>query len=201
MYYTKLSFLLLILLLGGCISVPPRESSPPTIEEENKSNQQPLVERFLTRYQIAITELNNNNLEEAKKYFLELMETQPEFSGPRANLALIYIKQRRYDKAEENIRLALEKNPNMAQALNIAGVIENRKGNINKAKKYYEKAISKKEDYALAHYNLALLYDVYLQNIRKAVDHYQRYLLLIDYEDKRTKVWVEELKRNITSDI
>jgi len=201
MYYTKLSFLLLILLLGGCISVPPRESSPPTIKEENKSNQQPLEERFLTRYQIAITELNNNNLEEAKKYFLELIETQPEFAGPRANLALIYIKQRRYDKAEENIRLALEKNPNMAQALNIAGVIENRKGNITKAKKYYEKAISKKEDYALAHYNLALLYDVYLQNIRKAVDHYQRYLLLIDYEDKRTKVWVEELKRNITSDI
>ncbi|VAW94997.1 hypothetical protein MNBD_GAMMA19-558, partial [hydrothermal vent metagenome] len=40
--------------------------------------------------------------------------------------------------------------------------------------------------------------DVYLQNIREAIKHYQQYLSLLDGEDEKTETWVEELKFNLT---
>jgi len=203
MYYTKYSFLLLILLLllGGCASGPSKAplALPATEKQDTKTDtHEPSVENLVTLYQDALTELNNNNLNKAEKYFLEVTQKHPDFAGPWANLALIYIKQEQYKKAEHYVQKSLEKNPEMAQALNTAGLIEEQKGNINKAKNYYEKAIEKKPDYTLAHYNLALLHDVYLQNIREAIKYYQQYLSLLDGKDEKTETWVEELKFNLT---
>ncbi len=203
MYYTKCLFLLLTLLtlLGGCASGPSKISAlPPKVEEQETGTQEASVENLVTLYQNALTELNNNNFKKAEKYFLKVTKTHPDLSGPWANLALIYIKQELYEKAGNHIKKSLEKNPEMAQALNMAGFIEERKGNINKAKNYYEKAIEKKPDYTLAYYNLALLYDVYLQNIREAIKYYQQYLSLLDEEDEKTENWVEELKFNLAGD-
>ena len=202
MYYIKHLFLILILivLLGGCASSPSNiPSTAPEIKVQDSNIQEPSIDNLVTLYQSALTELNNNNFETAEKYFLEITKTHPDFAGPWANLALIYIKQEHYEKAENYIQKSLEKNPEMAQALNMAGFIEERNGNINKARYYYEKAIEKKPDYTLAYYNLALLYDVYLQNIAEAIKHYQQYLSLLDSEDEKTEDWVEELKFNLTS--
>ncbi len=201
MYYTKYLFLLLtaFLVLGGCASGPSKvPTALPKIEKHNTDTQEPSVENLVTLYQDALTELNKNNLKKAEKYFLTVTKKHPDFAGPWANLALIYIKQKHYKKAEDHIKKSLEKNPKMAQTLNMAGFIEERKGNINKAKSYYKKAIEKKPDYTLAHYNLALLYDVYLQNIKEAIKHYQQYLSLLDGEDKKTENWMEELRFNLT---
>ncbi|NOX93365.1 MAG: tetratricopeptide repeat protein [Gammaproteobacteria bacterium] len=192
----------LTVLLAGCATGPPEtlstHSQTKTKGTINKNTaEKPSIENLVTLYQDALTELNNNNFKIAEKHFLEVTRTHPDFAGPWANLAVIYIKQEHYKKAKENIRKALEKNPEMAQALNMAGFMEEKNGNINKAKSYYEKAITKKPGYALAHYNLALLYDVYLQNIAEAVKHYQKYLSLSDDEDEETENWVEELKLNI----
>jgi len=202
MYYIKYLFLMLtlIVLLGGCASVPSNiPSAASEIKAQDSNIQEPSIESLVTLYQDALTELNNNNFKTAEKYFLEVTKTHPDLAGPWANLALIYIKQEHYEKAENYIQKSLEKNPEMAQALNMAGFIEERNGNINKAKNYYEKAIEKKPDYTLAHYNLALLYDVYLQDIVEAIKHYQQYLSLLDSEDEKTENWVEELKYNLTS--
>lgn len=217
MYCTRYLFPLLVtltVLLSGCASGPseiPSVNSQTGVQGKAQTETpikvpgivdntaKPSPENLVTLYQDALTELNNNNFTTAEKYFLDVTKKHPDFSGPWANLAVIYIEQKHYGKAEESIKKSLEKNPEMAQALNIAGFIEERNGNINKAKNYYEKSIEKKPDYALAHYNLALLYDVYLQNIRTAVRHYQKYLSLLDGEDEKTENWVEELKRNIKS--
>jgi len=203
MYYTK-HFLLVLLaiLLGGCatgLPESPPADSPDSVQGTNntENTEKPSVENLVTFYQDALAELNNGNTGKAEKYFREVTKTHPDLAGAWANLAVIYIKQKRYKKARENIQKALEKNPEMAQALNMAGFLEEQSGNINKAKHYYEKAIIKKPDYALAYYNLALLYDVYLQNIVEAVKHYQKYLSVLDGEDKKTENWVKELERNI----
>ncbi len=200
MYYTKFLCLLSIpaLLLVGCASAPVQKSATePLTETQQTSSQQSPADNLTTLYQKAVTELNDSDYETAEKSFQKITKIDAELAGPWANLALIHIKQNRYQEAENKVKIALDKNPKMAQALNIAGVIEQRKGNINKAKNYYQKAITNKPDYALAHYNLALLYDVYLQEIAKAVIHYQRYLSLSDQQDKKTSIWVKELKRNL----
>lgn len=200
MYYTKFLCLLSIpaLLLAGCASAPLQKSATdPLTETQQTSSQQSPADKLTTLYQKAVTELSDGDYETAENSFQKITKIDAELAGPWANLALIHIKQNRYEEAENKVKIALDKNPKMAQALNIAGFIEKRKGNINKAKNYYQKAITNKPDYALAHYNLALLYDVYLQEIAKAVIHYQRYLSLSEQQDKKTSIWVRELKRNL----
>lgn len=198
MYSIKI--ILLFLLLTGCVTGPTGTPVPAPQNAKQDNTQENIPKNNpITLYRTAITDLNNNDLKNAESNFRTITKSEPDLAGPWANLALINIKQENYVEAEKNVRTALERNPEMAQALNIAGFIETRKGNITKAKEYYIQAVVKKPDYALAHYNLALLYDVYLQNIKKAVEHYQLYLSLLGYEDIKTKNWVEELKLNIKS--
>lgn len=141
MYYIKHLFLLtiLLLLLGGCASGPSKTPIALKVEKQDTDTQKPSIENLVAFYQDALTALNHNNLKKAEKYFLKVTKTHPDFAGPWANLALIYIKQERYKKAENHIEKTLEKNPEMAQALNMAGFIEERKGNINKAKAYMKR--------------------------------------------------------------
>jgi len=200
MYYIKLIIITILIILGGCTTTPSTDISPGPSVSTTKDNRVKVNKSSgdeIAQYRQAITELNNGNLEKAKLQLLEIVKIQPDLAGPWGNLALIYIKQGQLNRAEENLEIALKNNPNMAQLLNMAGYLETKKGNINVAIDLYEKAITQKPDYALAHYNLALLYDIYLQDLPKAVEYYEKYLALIGTEDKKTKDWVEELKLNI----
>ncbi|NQY50943.1 MAG: hypothetical protein HRT50_17955 [Colwellia sp.] len=150
-------------------------------------------------YKNAIVALNNNELAKAEKLFISMSERQPNIAGSWANLALISIKQDNLAQAEVYAKTALEKNPNMPQALNLSGYLAQKKGAINIAKSYYLQAISHKSDYALAHYNLALVYDVYLQDIAKAIEHYQFYLAYSKTKDENTENWLEGLKATMAA--
>ncbi len=73
------------------------------------------------------------------------------------------------------------------------------KGKINDAKKDYIKAIELKPDYINAHYNLALLYDIYLQEITLAIKHYETYLSLLKKTDEATQEWVNHLRGTLAN--
>jgi len=146
-------------------------------------------------YKKALTLLNNNKLNAAKDVFQQFKENRPELAGPYANLAIIALKKNEPEKALELVKVALTKNPNLAQALNLLAYLEQVSGEIKKAEKHYKEAIKNKNDYAIAHYNIALLYDVYLQDIESAIPHYEQYMKLINHEDKSTADWLEQIKQ------
>ena len=143
----------------------------------------------------ALTLLNNNKLDAAKDIFQQFKENRPELAGPYANLAIIALKNNKPEKALELVKIALSKNPDLAQALNLLAYLEQVSGEIKEAEKHYKEAIRNKNDYAIAHYNIALLYDVYLQDIESAIPHYEKYLKLINNEDKNTADWLEQIKQ------
>lgn len=193
MYYTNL-LILLAFLLGGCAagSITGQGADAVTTATTPSSSDEEVA-----LYRQAITALYNSEFAQAELLFLKVIKLQPDLAGPWANLGLVYMKQGHIKKATKNAQIALKKNPRMAQAFNLLGYIETKKGNIIQAKEYYTKAIKYKQDYALAHYNLALLYDIYLQNIPYAVKHYESYLRIIEHKDKQTAEWVQELKNTL----
>lgn len=148
------------------------------------------------QYQRAVALLKSNKLGAAKSIFLEFKSDRPELAGPYANLAVIALKNNKPEKALDLVKIALTKNPKMAEALNLLAYLEQISGEIKSAEKHYKEAIANKENYAIAHYNIALLYDVYLQNVEKAIPHYERYMSLTNNQDKNTSDWLEQIKRS-----
>lgn len=197
MYYTKY-LPLLLLILTGCTTLATHE--PMSAPRSGTDSVGASADKETDLYRQAITALSNSQLEQAESDLKTITRTRPEFAGPWANLALIDIKKNNLESAAKNLAKALEQNPKMPQAFNLLGYIETSKGNINKAADDYRQAIALKQDYAIAHYNLALLNDIYLQDIKVAIEHYKRYLELTDYQDKKTADWVQELERNLKRD-
>lgn len=184
------------LWLTGCASVPPEETSAPTGTPAVAT--QSLAADEIQRYREAITYLNENRLDRAEELLTGIITQRPEFAGPWVNLALVQIKNNQLDKAEQTLQRALERNPSMSQAYNLLGYVEKQRGHILKAKEHFQRAIAGKPDYAIAHYNIALLYDVYLQDIPSALQHYKQYLELTGNQDEDTINWVSELERSLT---
>lgn len=205
MFYTKYfsaacASLLTAMMLTACSNNADKtNSAAEQVAASADTNKSLNVE--LTLYKKAIVALNENKLDDAKKLFTEMSELQPDMAGPWANLALIAMKNGDLSLAQQHVDRALQKNPNMSQALNLSGSLALQNGRINDAKSLFKQAITHKPDYALAHYNLALLYDVYYQDLPQAIAHYELYLQHYAPQDgqpdKDTQRWLKGLKSTV----
>ena len=81
-------------------------------------------------------------------------------------------------------------------ALNQLGMLLRRQGKFLEAESAYLKAVTASPGYALAHYNLGVLNDLYLQRLDAALRHYERYQALAG-EDHQVTKWIVDLKRRI----
>lgn len=175
----------LVFIITGCAQSPyPR---PPDYKPDiSKSD--------IKDFGLAINALKSNSASEAEILFKNLADDNPDISGPWLNLGLIYFNNNELSKSKQAANRALELNARNPYALNLLGMLASKEGEFKLAHTLYTKAISYKNDYAIAHYNLALLYDIYYQDIKAAISHYNHYLTLIDSNDKRTVDWLEQIK-------
>jgi len=69
---------------------------------------------------------------------IELDET---YYTPHSNKMSIYLKRKQFDKAIYESEMMIKKKPDLAEGWVFAGILNDRQGNTEKAKKYYEKSI------------------------------------------------------------
>ena len=69
---------------------------------------------------------------------------------------------------------ALALDPNHPAALNQLGHATSQKWKFLEAEAAYLKAVTVSPDYALAHYNLGVLNELYLQRLEAALKHFER---------------------------
>lgn len=174
-----------MLLLSGCAQYP--QQRPPDYKPD-------ISRGDITNFKKAVDSLKNNETIKAETMLKELTSDNPEISGPWVNLGLIYYKMNQYFKSELAINNALKLNPHNPYALNLSGILARKKGDIQLAHSLYTKAIKHKNNYAIVHYNLALLYDIYFQDLSTASRHYRKYLALINGKDKHTVDWLEQIQ-------
>ncbi len=148
-------------------------------------------------YQQGLDALALNDFSSARKIFQQFIKDNPGLSGAYTNLALIDNKQGNYDQALKLIEIAISINPQQAAAFHLRAQLYQQQGKIKLARDDYQMAIKLKPDYSNAHYNLALLYDIYLQEIALAIEHYNIYLSLTTEKDSATREWVNHLKNTL----
>lgn len=179
--------LLCALLLTGCATQPPADRSVP---EKRSGDQQ-------VKYHYALEAMKQGDLKGAEAQLLALTRKQPRLAGPWLNLCIVYSETGRQEAAQKACQQALQHNGAMNQARNQLGIVYRRMGRFQDARQIYQMALQQDPEYADVHYNLGVLFDLYLQDNRLAIQHYQRFLELTGNSDKKVKRWIAQLNKEL----
>jgi len=149
-----------------------------------------------TLFEQAVAVMAAGDLVEAEFRFEEFVLQFPDFPGAHVNLAIIHARNGDDQAAEDSLTDALILDPAHAAALNQLGMLLRRQGKFGDAEAAYRRAIDADPDYALAHFNLGVLNDLYLQRLESALEHFERYQEL-GGGDERVEKWIVDLKRRV----
>lgn len=149
------------------------------------------------RYQQAMDALKGEEFALAAGLLSDLQSQQAELPLVSTNLGLALLAMKDWQQAENAFRQAITEDSGNAIAHNHLAVVQRHQGKFNEALTSYQAALAINPDYATAHLNLAILYDIYLQDLPSAVEHYELYMELQDEEDKLVNGWLTDLKRRL----
>ncbi|MGD8524636.1 MAG: tetratricopeptide repeat protein [Thioalkalispiraceae bacterium] len=185
--FTKTGWLFLLvfaILSYGCTSSPVDNSGSSTIINDDKRP---------PRYNYAIELMKREDYDKASEVFLAL---EPEYTHPDlyTNMAIIYLHKAKLDTAKEYIEKSISIRPGNYQSQNIHGVILRKIGKFDEAIAAYNTSIANNGKYPDAYLNIAILYDIYLNNANKALPYYEKYKQLAG-NDQNIDKWIVEVTR------
>lgn len=168
--------------LIGCASAPP---APPSEEEQATWNG-------------AIKQMKRKRFVKAIPTLEKISAAQPELAGPKLNLGIAYANLGRDQQAMEYLNQAIKLRPQLAEdqaiAWNHIGLIQVRSKQYRDAIKSYNRALSIAPGYEKARFNLALLYDKYLNDPDEAVRQYKLYQAGRSKPDNAVGLFIKQIE-------
>jgi tetratricopeptide (TPR) repeat protein len=152
----------------------------------------------LTMFEQATASMAAGDFVDAELRFKEFLLQYPDYPGAHVNLAIIHASNGNEDAARASVDAALVLEPNHAAALNQLGMLLRRNGKFLEAESAYLKAVTVSPEYALAHYNLGVLNELYLQRLDVALRHFETYQSIVG-EDKQVAKWIKDLTRRVAA--
>ncbi|MBI5889710.1 MAG: tetratricopeptide repeat protein [Nitrosomonadales bacterium] len=156
---------------------------------ENRSVDQAVRENF----DAALALLRKQKYAEAIKLLQKVIQ-KTRNSAPYINIALAYEMMDEMGLAEDNLKRALEINPDHPAAMNEYALLYRRTGRFAEAKKLYETLLVRYPSFMPARKNLGVLCELYLNDLRCALDQYEAYNKALP-EDEEVKLWITGLKQ------
>jgi len=191
-----------VIVMAGCASTEPKRSGSATtggrVEASEAQPQRAAPARVRTLYEQAIAVMATGDFVDAELRLKEFLLQYPNYPGAYVNLAIIHSANGDDLAAEANINAALALDENHPEALNQKGMSLRRNGKFIEAEAAYLKAVTARPDYALAHYNLGVLNELYLQRLDAALQHFERYFELVG-DDKQVEKWITDLTRRLAA--
>ena len=225
----KLSIAGLILLLGGCssplveqveqVSNQTADAKAGPAQEQLTAyqimaldlKQQPnqfvrtqgkVSESVKTQFRQALKLKEQNELQQAEQAFRSIASQQVGLSGPHlqlGDLALLETDKARFERAEQHYQIAVEINPHNYHARNRLARVLREQGKFAEAEEQYKQALVSWPAFKPSYLNLGILYDLYLGDKAKALEHYQIYQALNDKPERKVKGWIADLSRQVNS--
>jgi len=148
----------------------------------------------------ALVLLKGGQVDQAQQQLQKLADAYPTFTGPLVNLGLIELKASRYEPAAAYFKQALQRDAKSPAANNYLGVCYRYLGKFKEAEAAYQQALAADDTYAVAHLNLGVLYDLYLQKPELALPEYERYQALLPAPDPKVASWIKEISGRLNAD-
>ncbi len=193
----RLPLLAAVLVMSGCAATGTNSSTDSKAEGRARSDIPPQAR---TLFEQAATIMAAGDLVDAELRFREFLRRYPDYPGGHINLAIIHINNGDEAAAQADLDAALALSPNHPAALNQQGMLFRRNGKFIEAEAAYLKAVTAAPDYALAHYNLGVLNELYLQRLDNALQNFERYQLLVG-GDKQVEKWIIDLRRRVAANL
>ncbi len=151
-------------------------------------------------YSAALSAVQAGDDAAAERALQALSVAHPELAGPLLNLALLRMRQGDEAAARDYFEKASAVCTSCAPVWNGLGVLYRQQGQFSESERAYLKAVELDAGYALAYYNLAVLYDLYIQRPELALVNYQQYLsLAADDSNADVERWIADLRRRVSA--
>ncbi len=151
----------------------------------------------LTAFTRAITAMQNQQWSRAEVILQELTASNPDLSGPFLNLGIVYRQQQQFEKAEQAFEQAILVNPLNIEAHNQLGLIKREAGDFQASEQHYLAAIKVWPKHANSHKNIGILYDLYMGQSAKALQHFEIFQYLQSEPDRQMAGWILDLQRRM----
>ena len=150
-----------------------------------------------TAYDNALRLLEQERYEQGIALLLVVSEEAPTVTAPYVNLGIAYARSGDLERAEESLTTALELNPEHPVVHNELGLLYRETGRFTAARASYEKALAIHSGFHFAHRNLAILCDVYLNDLPCALAHYEAYSQAVP-NDAEASIWVADVRSRVS---
>ena len=144
-------------------------------------------------YDRALDLIGRGQVEEGIELLETVADNSPQLSAPRIDLAIAYHNRGDLDAAESHLMTALEVNPNHPIANNELGIIYRKKARFAEARRSYEAALAVYPGYHYARRNLAVLCDLYLNDLGCARENYEAYMATV-HSDEEASLWLRNVR-------
>ena len=182
-----------IVLLNACASSPHKAVVTAKSQPGKAHPWTPAQQKL---YQSASSAGHSGDWQTASTALAKLTQAHPNASL-WADYGLALQKQGRLNQAKKAYRKALSANSGQAMAANNLALLLRGQGQFDQARSLLETAVQANPNVASLHYNLGVLYDLYLLKPGKALEQYQAYQKLQDGPDKKVAGWIALLQREV----
>lgn len=145
----------------------------------------------------AVNAMQDAQWRDAEILLQQLTVEYPDLSGPYLNLGIVYRHLGEPDQAKQSFSNAFTVNKLNLEAYNQLALLEREEGAFAAAERHYLAALKAWPKHATSHKNIGILYDLYMGDLEKALQHFEIYQYLQDEPDRQVRGWIIDLNRRI----